>query len=86
MGFNPRPRARGDFMVSVKPHGAKFQSTPPREGRLLVGGSAYDHREFQSTPPREGRPDFERNVDKAAKFQSTPPREGRLRIQKVAEY
>jgi len=34
----------------------KFQSTPPRGGRLGIGDAGKDSRRFQSTPPRGGRP------------------------------
>ena len=34
----------------------RFQSTPPRRGRLTTGAGANARNVFQSTPPRRGRP------------------------------
>ena len=76
--FNPRPRAAGDVpipFISGRHH--KFQSTPPRGGRLLLTLRAVLNGQFQSTPPRGGRQVLLAVGALFRKFQSTPPRGGR---------
>ncbi len=41
----------GELFIAI----GKFQSTPPREGRLAADMLAASYAKFQSTPPREGR-------------------------------
>ena len=55
-----------------------FQSTPLREGRLLVAVDGAVVRTFQSTPLREGRRSLISRASLPRPFQSTPLREGRL--------
>ncbi len=54
--FNPRPRVGGDVLAAVGHWGQlKFQSTPPRGGRLSMTWPLIKWTGFQSTPPRGGR-------------------------------
>ena len=79
-GFNPRPRAGGDF---VNHYGTDanlaFQSTPPRGGRLtlsemIVSSSTVSiHAPARGATSRDGGGRALRHT-----FQSTPPRGGRL--------
>ena len=56
IGFNPRPRTRGDTeAVAWECAGCPFQSTPPHEGRLIGRLRTTTREVFQSTPPHEGR-------------------------------
>jgi len=56
---------------------SRFQSTPPRGGRLNVVWPSSNLSVFQSTPPRGGRRLLLSAVAILRKFQSTPPRGGR---------
>ena len=76
--FNPRPRVGGDSAfhpLLFCP--VRFQSTPPRGGRLWSGVMAKLSNLFQSTPPRGGRLETAATPDTDYRFQSTPPRGGR---------
>ena len=86
----PDPAA-GDVSIRAPARGAtanrsitcrcprKFQSAPPRGGRLTMALETPTIEEmFQSAPPRGGRLDTLREfADSAYKFQSAPPRGGR---------
>ena len=56
VGFNPRPRMGGDFLI---PFGqgfvSMFQSTPPHGGRPIYLLDRKMEVVFQSTPPHGGR-------------------------------
>ncbi len=54
--FNPRPREGGDQLLFwQEKRGTRFQSTPPRGGRLRRRCILRGCHQFQSTPPRGGR-------------------------------
>ncbi len=79
LGFNPRPRAGGDFMC-VGNKGARHHVSIPApaqgatETRLLAETKEVT---FQSPPPRRGRPVSCKRPALWRGFQSPPPRRGR---------
>jgi len=84
--FNPRPCARGDYLMSEMGDGEyKFQSTPLREGRHLHdGGRAMTLRVSIHAPARGATGGITMMLN-PSKFQSTPLREGRQRDQHMDE-
>ena len=67
MGFNSRPRVRGDYNASpVSHYFGGFQFTPPRKGRPPNTSRTGSAHAFQFTPPRKGR-QLERQLQEAMK-------------------
>ena len=79
IGFNPRPRMRGDDQrPSVVPVPFLcFNPRPRMRGDFTVLLPCILAATFQSTPPHEGRPSLDKLCLFASAFQSTPPHEGR---------
>ena len=77
-GFNPRPCARGDELVSTGTREHRVSIHAPARGATQVHKACFLSSEFQSTPLREGRHAKFFQSKHTFEFQSTPLREGRL--------
>ena len=84
MDFNPRPRAGGDKKGrSDRRCTQRFQSTPPRRGRLAELKRALLFLKFQSTPPRRGRLAEEARLHPEAAISIHAPAQGATRIAEI---
>ncbi len=78
-GFNPRPRAGGDFDQKTDNKQITVSIHAPAQGATRRDVlSPTKQTSFQSTPPRRGRLTIPAAADAQLSFQSTPPRRGRL--------
>ncbi len=78
VGFNPRPRAGGDrWRAAWQARNWRFQSTPPRGGRLRACVPQQGHAGVSIHAPARGATCLRIIAIIVNRFQSTPPRGGR---------